>query len=314
MTGALTLVFRAGTDAVRACNGLRTATAGLRGAAMCVRGLRSAGARFQPSLTGDDLLSLMGAQFRGLQEDGADAAGEWAVKQGGRAFARTGAESHESKPWERGAAAGTQDRTHAEAGKSESAETRFPASSAAGAPNSSAAGAARSQASNPRSECPPDTMSEGAATPWPDSRPRSHRPDPQKSTTTLAKILERYWQIDGRAASKRASASAKADSERRPRPLVAAQQPTAAAPPAPHRQNQVRQAEFARRLEAFMSRSPQIAGNQHGFAAQPMQPLPRPALYQDPARLPEVELAGDFAEKLADTLREQAIQHGIDIT
>ena len=313
MTGALTLGFRLATEAVRGRGGLRDATAGLQAAARCCRGLRSAGARFPGSVAGDDLLALMGAQFRELQKGAAAQPGGSVAQQGAREFAG-GTHGYESRTWERAAAVPGQDRAAAVAGKTEPAATRFPALPDGAGGKSHAADAPRSQTTNPTPDWPLEAAAHGAATPWPDGPPPSRRRRLPASTTTLAKILARYWEIDRRARSKGPAASVPADALRRTRPLSPAESP-AGSPPPRDRQHDVRQAEFARRLEAFMSRSPQIVGGQHRFAQQSMPPPDRPALYQDLApRLGDGELAGDFAEKLADTLREQAIQHGIDIT
>jgi hypothetical protein len=312
MTGGIATPFRIATDAVRRCAGLRRETAGLRAATAAAHAVRSAGARFPSAVLGGELLAMMSAQFRELVDRPCGRNGSEYARDARREFPAPADVERIGGAWSEAT------REHPAPPKFESSNTargRLAPDSAGGSPRP-ANGAVPANAAFPAPAAP--TAWESAASQddlspaWPSRQLSPSRAQRAGPAGVMARKLRDYWDLEQRGAISRAAAAPAAEPNGGGR-RTAAETESSAPTAQPLRFGQTT---FAERLQAF------VAGR-----GEPREHTPRAAWQESPAAAPDARIrrqasapgggispAGDFAEQLADTLRSQALDHGIDLT
>jgi hypothetical protein len=312
MVAGISTPFRIATEAVRRCAHLHRETAGLGAAATAARALKTAGSQFPSSVLGGELLDVMSTQFR----DRLDQSNGRTVTTYGHEALRTFAAPTKSQrtgnSWAENVRENSASATFKPAGPG-SAPTFFPPS---GAPLPSMGDTTRATATTRDSSrsSPWETLSSAEALPQslpgpPSPAGKSARAEP---ISLIARKLEEYWDLERRAATARASAMLAADlrSASKGPPTEPSAMASSTAPPAGlHRV----QSTFAQRLQSFVSREPQDPPDP-SWRDREASASDTPRLRTDLEATPGGVFPPDFAERLAETLRGQAIQHGIDLT
>ena len=308
--------FRLATLPVRRCADLRRITCGIRAAADSGRQLRRAGVRFPASLLGGELVALMGARFRDrLRQAGGSAEQAAYLRETQRVFAaptaaeRSGtawnAPADGARPGPRLAAVPAKNTGSSSVSSAEPANLRQPQPPAW--PERFPASAGSRPWNSPQGE---------AATPasWPGPASAAGQQRGPEPVSAMAKQLREYWRLEPRNAAPAASGvpASEAHTPEKGRTAEALsglrQSPVQALRPG--------QASFAERLQSFVTgrgeppeHHPRAAWQETAEPATAARPF-----RQEASTAGGVALAGEFADRLSETLFTQAVQHGIDVT
>lgn len=318
MTVGVSIPFRIATSAVRRNANLRRDTSALRAAAKAANAARSLGARFPATMLGGELLAMMSAQFRDLLQH-SNHGSEASYLRGARGKFGTIVQAETPTP----------QREWGEARPERRAVLGFPESAGvAGETRPSAAAAFTSDGQN-SAAFNPAVIDRAAGNAFQFTQPQSSAGDDEAgrdwpssatpSTTVpqpapegmMARQLREYWELERTHPSGRAASGP----SRTPR-VTAPSAPVAAQPAkADDSSRSEGQAALVRRLRAFVSgqgtepapgQSPWEAGVENSQEAR--------SLRESSLASPAGAQALDFAEHLSVVLRQQAMQHGIDVT
>jgi hypothetical protein len=302
--GGVAISFGIATCAVRRCADLRRETAALALAARAAGPLRQAGLRLPDSVLGGELLAMMSVQLRDrLRESSQHHAPEFGrdLKQ---EFAAPGAvEKMPSSalnvvPVDRHRASfelvkGKSTEEPVMAGKS-------PVRSIEGIALAPVDDSAHNPSSRPGAETDA-ARSAAQELPW-------ARPSPADRESTMSRKLREYWDLERRSLTARPAPDLLLAAHRaRETQILPTERETGGVP------RFGAEATFAQRLQAFVS----------GQGLQHDEPRSFPTVARvGQARMfsensgisPAVSAVDDFSERLVGTLREQAIQHSIDLS
>jgi hypothetical protein len=303
--------LRIATAPVRRRAELEQAVAGLRAAAMCADAWKSAGARFSPAVLGEALVGMMSAQFRKLLQS-PEAKQE--MRRGREAKrgivgppARTGAGATWTPPDD-------EHRVPPSFAASRDQQGASGFESRAGANDTSRPGIDGQSVPGTRIETAWETaVANGTSPPvWPEGSPSNGASKLPEPAGTLAEKLREYWSLERRARQAHAASPVESGHASDRRTAESADE----ARPKPERPRLAGQADFASRLQAFVSGGAKPGGGDlRGDIREMQQPPAHPSFLPNaPAQGPSMPLAGEFADRLAQTLREQALHHGIDLT
>jgi hypothetical protein len=310
MTAGITTPFRVATSSVRRCADLRQAVAGLRSAATCAAAWKSAGVRFPSAVLGEALLGMMSTQFRKLLQSSNTEAETQDRRETRRGFIASAERTTDDVAWGHPQDENRSQASFVSAGNP-AAHRGFEGAAVASATRST--GPAGQILSTPYMETAWETAGENGATliPWPGGSPPSGNSIQPEPSGALAEKLREYWALERRDHKARLPTAAESGrpseqgAEFQPAPRSIVESPRFKG-----------RADFASRLQAFISGSAKPPdGDVRQGIQEARQAPPNHYLSQDltapGSRLP---LAGDFAERLSQTLREQALHHGIDLT
>ena len=310
MTPVIATHFRIATDAVRQCAYLRRQTAGLRAAAATASTAKTAGARFPVSVLGGELLGLMSEQFRDLVAQSNGRRGTPYSRDARREFGARPATEPDGRPWS-GTVRKKSPTAVFEAGTGGSGRAPLESNEA---PIDSVRGATEGDRAPDHSRPSPAWGSlasiEGVEFSWRGSPQPASKSQPAERPGAMVKQLREYWELEQRTAASRSLAGLGATETRASEQRVAETE---------SRSSNILcfgQTTFAQRLQAFVS-----------GGGEPREHTPRAPWREAAESAPDAPglrtiseptagtpLSGDFAMRLADTLRSQAIQHGIDLT
>lgn len=303
--------FRLATLPVRRCADLRSATSGIREASNSGRQLRRAGVRFPASLLGGELVGLMGTRFRERMPQASGSAEEAAyVRETRRVFAPATA-ADRGRPWsEQAEGARLGPRLAAVSAKTRAGDSVSVREAAGQRKSQSTAWPERADVVQGSSTWDTLQGETEAASSWPGPPSASNKPRVAEPLSAIARQLREYWKAQPPAAAPAvpASEAATPENSRMPEtPSALRQSPVQALRPG--------QGSFAERLQSFVTgrgapteHHPRAAWQENTEPAAAARPLHQEASSARPA------LAGDFADRLSETLFSQAIQHGIDLT